>query len=72
MMLWKHEEEGTQHKYDLRVYVAVSPDGKAFVYKDAALRTAINEFDPKDLSPKTMVRSSQAIIFWTLLARLRT
>eukprot|EP01046_Picozoa_sp_COSAG06_P016651 COSAG06_NODE_1108_length_10655_cov_33.558450_6_plen_105_part_00 len=47
--------DDAQHKCDLRVYVAVSPEGKAFVYQDAALRSAINEFDPSDLSPKTMV-----------------
>ena len=46
---------GVQHKCDLRVYVAITPDGRAYVYKDAALRTAINEFDPSDTSPKTMV-----------------
>ena len=37
------------------MYVAITPEGRAFVYRDAALRTAINEFDPSDTSPKTMV-----------------
>ena len=54
-MLCREQNDGSLHKFDLRVYTAVSPDGKVFVYKDAALRTAINEFDPHDLSPKTMV-----------------
>ena len=55
IVLCREQNDGSLHKFDLRVYTAVSPDGRVFVYKDAALRTAINEFDPHDLSPKTMV-----------------
>ena len=66
---------GVQHKCDLRVYVAITQDGRAYVYKDAALRTAINEFDPSDTSPKTMVTHPCVIrptneVLIRLLARL--